>query len=67
MLRVSKYCQFTNCTIEQKRLKIGKFIGLRLHESSNDILTEEDITEMMRCEREKRAEEETQSSKGKWY
>jgi len=56
-------------------MKVGKFIGLRVVEAEdvqNEPLprhrvTDEDVMEILRCERERSEENDRQKSKGKWY
>lgn len=52
---------------EEKRMKIGRFIGLRGCESPSEMLTQEDILEEVRKEREQQAEKDISQGKRKWY
>lgn len=48
-------------------MKLGRFIGLRGCESPVKVLTEEEILEEVRTDRERQAEQEGFREKEKWY
>lgn len=52
---------------EEKRMKLGRFIGLRGCESPSELLTQEDIMEEVRKEREQQEEKDSFQGKRKWY
>ncbi|CAD6448189.1 4426f4e0-653f-4f24-a2b9-b524b47cdbd7 [Sclerotinia trifoliorum] len=54
-----------NAGLEVKRMRLGRFIGLKGCESP--VETVEEIESRVRSERAKRAEEETWRNKNKWY
>ncbi len=54
-------------SLEEKRRKIGRFIGLRGCESPVRVQSEEEIAEEVRAERERVAEEEAFRGKRKWF
>jgi hypothetical protein len=57
-----------NLTLEEKRRKLGKFIGLRGCESPIEIVAEDNIMQEARRKSEKEDEEEEMwRRKGKWY
>jgi hypothetical protein len=57
-----------DATLEEKRRRIGRFIGLKGCESPNSIrLSEEDVREEVRKERERREEEEMFAFKRRGY
>ncbi|CZS91092.1 uncharacterized protein RAG0_01870 [Rhynchosporium agropyri] len=55
----------SDATLEEKRRRIGRFIGLRGCESPMRILTEEEIRRGVREERERAEQEE--GRKARWY
>ncbi|KAH6709635.1 hypothetical protein BKA61DRAFT_126207 [Leptodontidium sp. MPI-SDFR-AT-0119] len=57
----------TDATLEEKRRRIGRFIGLRGCESPVRVLTEEEIQRRVQEERERAMEEERMSGKTRWY
>lgn len=57
----------TDATLEEKRRRIGRFIGLRGCESPVRVLSEEEIIRGVREERERAMEEERARGKSRWY
>ncbi|KAK0118782.1 hypothetical protein ONS95_007664 [Cadophora gregata] len=57
----------TDATLEEKRRRIGRFIGLRGCESPVRILSEEEIRRHLQQERERTVEEERMRGKTRWY
>ncbi|KAG4433549.1 hypothetical protein IFR05_010974 [Cadophora sp. M221] len=57
----------TDALLEEKRRRIGRFIGLRGCESPVRLLTEEEIQRRVQEERERAIEEERMSEKTRWY
>ncbi|KAH7364578.1 hypothetical protein BKA65DRAFT_573011 [Rhexocercosporidium sp. MPI-PUGE-AT-0058] len=57
----------TDATLEEKRRRIGRFIGLRGCESPVRVLTEEEIRRSVQEERERAMEEERMRGKTRWY
>ncbi|KAK2626705.1 hypothetical protein QTJ16_003880 [Diplocarpon rosae] len=56
----------SDATLEEKRRRIGRFIGLRGCESPVRLLSEEEILANVRMERERALEEERLGGKGRW-
>ncbi|EKD20723.1 beta-xylosidase [Drepanopeziza brunnea f. sp. 'multigermtubi' MB_m1] len=57
----------TDATLDEKRRRIGRFIGLRGCESPVRVLSEEEILRSVREERERAGEEEKMRGKTRWY
>jgi hypothetical protein len=56
-----------DATLEEKRRRIGRFIGLRGCESPVRVFTEEEIQRRVQEERERAMEEERMGGKTRWY